>query len=515
MSQLNYEELIKKYDCKHLSLDLVEKMIKDRKIRIAVCRESFYIFFHFYFAHYVKYETAPFQREIFHLAEQKGSKNLFVIAFRGSGKSTILTTAYPIWAILGEQQKKFVLILCQTRSQAKQHMMNLKRELESNQLLKNDLGPFQEETDEWGSSSLVFSRLNVRVTAASTEQSIRGLRHNQHRPDLIVGDDVEDLASSKTREGRQKVSQWLTGEVIPAGDKNTRLVIVGNLLHEDSLLVRLKNDIGEGLIEGTYREYPLLDEKEVCAWPGKYPATADIEAEKKKLGNEIAWQREYLLRIIPSDEQLVHPSWIQYYDKLPPKTHKAYRCTYVSVDLAISKKEAADYTAIVSAMVFGRADRLRIYILPNPIIKKITFPEQVDLLKIYSKTAMDESRDILLVEGVGYQDALPQMLETLGIKATAVKPSTDKRTRLALIAPLIRSGKVKFPRVGAEEIIRQITGFGVEKHDDAADALSMLVSKISEIHFHEGTWIMFTLGPGSFEDNAVFYDNYVDIGDEF
>ena len=161
MTQLNYQQLLKKYNCNHLPLDLIEKMIKDRKVRIAICRQSFFIFFHFYFAHYVKHETAPFQREIFYLIEQEKDKNLFIIAFRGSGKSTILTTAYPIWSILGEQQKKFVLILCQTKSQAKQHMMNLRRELEGNQLLKSDLGPFQEESDEWGSTSLVFSKLNV------------------------------------------------------------------------------------------------------------------------------------------------------------------------------------------------------------------------------------------------------------------------------------------------------------------------------------------------------------------
>src|SRR4029077_1827283 len=105
---------------------------------------------------------------------------------------------------------------------------------------------FQEENDEWGSVSLVFSKLNARITAASSEQSIRGLRHNQHRPDLIVGDDLEDMASVKTKEGRQKTYQWFTGEAIPAGDKNTRTIIVGNLLHEDSLLMHLKRNIDEG-----------------------------------------------------------------------------------------------------------------------------------------------------------------------------------------------------------------------------------------------------------------------------
>ena len=116
-----------------------EKMIKDRRIRRAITTNSHLAFFHFYFAHYVKYPTAPFQREIFRLSEQEEIKSLYIVAFRGSGKSTIITTSYPIWAILGKQQKKFVIILSQTQIQAKQHLINLKRELENNELLKRDL----------------------------------------------------------------------------------------------------------------------------------------------------------------------------------------------------------------------------------------------------------------------------------------------------------------------------------------------------------------------------------------
>jgi len=40
--------------------NLFNKMFNDRDIRIAITRESHLYFFNFYFAHYVKYETAPF-----------------------------------------------------------------------------------------------------------------------------------------------------------------------------------------------------------------------------------------------------------------------------------------------------------------------------------------------------------------------------------------------------------------------------------------------------------------------
>ncbi len=490
-------------------------MINDRIVRTSITRESHLYFFHLYFAHYVKYATADFQKEIIALTENNLVKNLFIVAFRGSGKSTIITTSYPIWSILGRQQKKFVLILCHTRSQAKQHMMNLRRELENNQLLRSDLGPFQEENDEWGSSSLVFSNYGARITVASAEQSVRGLRHNQYRPDLIICDDVEDISSTKTREGRQKTHQWLTGEVIPAGDRDTRLIIIGNLLHEDSLLMRVADDLKKGNLTGEYRRYPLLDDNEAILWPGKFPSMTEIEEERQKVGNDVAWQREYLLNIIPDDDQVIDPNWINYYDALPPITHRAYRGTYAAVDLAISKNETADYTAVVSAMIFGRAEKLRIYILPNPIIKKLNFPEQVDLLRSMKATTLSSRHDMLYVESIGYQDALAQMLETMNIKAVAVRPTADKRTRLALTAPMIRSGKVKFPRTGAEEIIEQIVGFGVEKHDDAADALSMLLNQIAEEHYREPTWIMAAIGPGTTDDDIVRYSDYVDIGDQY
>lgn len=463
--------------------EMIETMIKDKKVRVAITKKSHWYFFHFYFAHYVKYATAGFHNEMFDLTENESLGNFFLVAFRGCGKSTILTTSYPIWAILGEQQKKFVLILCQTQSQAKQHMMNLRRELENNPVLKNDLGPFREESDEWGSSSLVFSKSNARITAASSEQSIRGLRHNQHRPDLIICDDVEDIASTKTREGRNKTYQWLTSEVIPTGDRNTRLVVVGNLLHEDSLLMRIKEDIEKEKIKGIFKACPLVKNGEIM-WPGKYPTMADIEEEKKKAGNEFAWEREYMLRIVPAEDQAILPEWIQYYDEIPPKkavfgpyeTHTEIR---IGVDLAISQRDTADYTAMIPALLVEGKSGYNIYILPKIINRKMTFPETIETCKVINTSYQEEgdSLPVFVIEDVAYQRALPQQLAHEGIhNVHTTRPGNqDKRTRLVLTANLIKNGRVKFPRYGAEELINQIVNFGVEKHDDLADAFSGLV----------------------------------------
>lgn len=483
-----------------LTEQLADRMFRDRKVRQAITRDSHLLFFHFYFAHYVTCETALFHFELFKLTEDESIKNLVVVAFRGSSKSTLMTMSYPLWAILGKQQKKFILILCQTRSQAKQHMMNVKRELEGNVLLKNDLGPFQEENDEWGSSSLVFSRLNARITAASTEQSIRGLRHNQYRPDVIIGDDLEDLASTRTHEARQKTYDWLTGEALPAGNLQTRLILIGNFLHEDALLPRMKRQIDAGNIKGIFRAYPLIRDDETISWPGMYPTQASIEELRRKEGEE-AFLREYQLKIISPAGQVVKPEWIQYYDPLHMPDLPAYRYTIISADLASSQKDTADYTAIVSARVYGYEKDLRVLILPNPINERLLFPPSIIKLKnLYDEMSRDGNTVKLVIEDVGFQAVTVHQLNDDGYPAQGWHPgSTDKHARLTAYSITIQHGQVMFPKQGAESLVRQIVGFGSEAHDDLVDAFTMLLAVVKEDKTHPPVRIKWV---GNFWDNV-------------
>lgn len=130
-------------------------------------------------------------------------------------------------------------------------------------------------------------------------------------------------------------------------------------------------------------------------------------------------------------------------------------------------------------------------------------------MKDIRNTQMTKRSDELFVESVAYQEALPQMLEHHGIKATAIKPKGDKRTRLALTSTAIKSGIIKFPRQGCEQLIEQLVGFGVEKHDDLADAFSLLINATMEKHTKEGTILMFFLGGD--DDSTVYYSDYVDV----
>ncbi len=459
---------------------IIEKMIKDKDFRITLSKKSHYWFFHFYFGQYVTYRTANFQKRMFGITEDEKNNMAVIVAFRGSAKSTIFTLSYALWSILGKQNKKFVIILSQTQKQAKQHLMNLRTELEKNIILSRDLGPFREESDEWGGYSLVISNYGARISAASNEQSIRGIKHLQFRPDVIIADDVEDLNSVKNQEGRDKTYNWFKGDIIPAGNTNTKIIVIGNLLHEDSLLKRLQREIENNTLNGIYREFPLLNESGKPLWPDKFPNENEINKEKMKIGNEIAWQREYLLRIVSDTGRVIYPKWIHYYDNLPTES-ESFMYAATGIDLAISERESACYTAMVSAKVYGRGENMKIYILPYPINERMDSPTTLKKVKEISEKLGNGQRTELFIEDVGYQRSLIQNLQNENYPAVGFPTlGQDKRARLATVAPAIENGVVLFPRQGAEILINQLIGFGIEKYNDLADAFVIIVSKSIE-----------------------------------
>jgi predicted phage terminase large subunit-like protein len=456
---------------------IVKEMIMNQKIRINIVKQNFLLFFHFYFAHYIKYPTADFQKDILNHLD-RDEQDLFVVAFRNSAKSTIVTTAFPVWALLGKLEKHFIVIVCQTKEQSKLHMNSLKQELEANELLKRDLGPFKEESNEWNAGSLKFTNTGAKIMIASLEQSIRGLRNSQSRPDLIILDDIEDMSSVKTRSNRNKTYQWLKGELIPAGDRDTRLVIVGNLLHEDSLLKRLEEEVREEKLTATFMTIPLVNESGVSTWPGKYPTQKEIEDERKKIGNEIAWRREYLLEIIPDDEAVIFKEWITRYDKLPSQEEIVE--IRVTIDPAVSLKDTADYTAILTGITTGYGGDMKIYLLPNPSNKRMTVPQLLEWCKEWQDIIIQRFNKYpsFYVESVGTQKGVVQLLTHIGLMAYEVPSHVDKRARLSLAGAHLQNGNILFPQKGCAVLEDQLLNFGVEKYDDLADAFSMMANSI-------------------------------------
>jgi len=393
-----------------------------------------------------------------------------VLGFRGSAKSTIGSTAFALWAALERPDLyPFIVLIADTARQAGLKIDAIKSELETNALLIEDYGyqppPAHEEfKDNWQAKNIVLAN-GVRVMAFSRGQKIRGILHREHRPKLVIVDDPEDLEWIRTDENRDKTERWFTGEVIPAMDaKASKLVLLGNFLHNDALIARVQRN-------PLFRSFafPAADDAGNPLWPSVYPDKAALDRQRQKVG-EVAWQREYMLRVVSEEGQDVRESDIHFYDELPFNDGNSLAH---GVDLAISTKESADCTAVVSGELAWPAGKLEIYIYPHPVNRRMSFHDTIDALDNLRHSSRMASE--FFVEAVQYQKAAIEEMERRAFGVTAMVPIKDKRARLRVAARYIKNGTVKFPRTGCEDLVMQLLGFGIEKHDDLVDALVYLI----------------------------------------
>lgn len=471
--------------------------INDYYVRRALVKEGgFFAFCLIYFSHYFQLEPALFHPELAINLEDQYNRFLEIIGARGVAKSTYGSLAFPVYAALEQPEKyPFIIPVADTSAQSSMNIANIKNELENNKLLLQDYGkiefdpvkddspedPTLESGEEWQARNMLLNN-GVRILARSRGQKIRGLRHRQHRPKLIVVDDPEDLKWVRFKENRDETDKWMRGEVIPSIDTlSGRIILIGNYLHDDALMSRIKK---LGIFKTL--EYPLINDAGICQWPAQYPTQESID-KARKLAGETAWQREYMLKVVPDEGAEVEPKDIHYYDEFPmtliPGTNQIAVDDSLrgirghGVDLAISTKASADYTSVVSGDVFHVDEYPKIYIIPHPTNAHMDFHTTIETLRLVPQGG---GAHLFFVESVAYQLAAIQEMERAGMPVIAIKPMADKRSRLRVVARYIKNGTVLFPRTGCEELLNQLLNFGVEKHDDMADAFVYLITGLVE-----------------------------------
>lgn len=465
-----------------LTYPQLEALVNDPEIRRAAAK-TLKGFCLTYLPHHFPADLSDFFDEMAGALQDHDQRRLEIIGFRGCAKSTMASLALVLWAALEHPDRyPFIIMLADTRGQASINAATVQHELRNNDLILRDYGhlkyrklddprpePTLESDEDWQAMNCVLDN-GVRILSRSRGQKIRGLKHRQHRPSLIVADDVEDLDWVRTQENRDKSDRWFRGNVLPSVDEqHGRAVLIGNWLHTDGLMARLKNT---GIF--TVLEFPLLREGEGgeidrCTWKAKYPTQEAINAKRQELG-DIGFRREMLLQVVPEEGQDVLPEDITYYDEPPfdDGNHLAH-----GVDLAISTKESADYTAIVSGEVTWPDGKTELYIQPHPIIRHMTFTQTMEALDNVRRSTNMSSE--FFVEAVAFQQVAIEEMERRAFSVQAMHPIKDKRARLRVAARYIKMGVVKFPRTGCEQLLTQLLGFGAEKHDDAVDALVYLI----------------------------------------
>lgn len=441
-------------------------MEKQKKYNVDELNKALIGFFATSLPHYITVPSAPYHFELCSILADPNEQLLEVIGFRGSTKTTLSSLALPLWASLTGRYK-FIVIINDTAEQVRGNLYNIKTELENNVYIRKNF-PDIKLGETWSEYNLLLSN-GVRIIGRSRGQNIRGIRHKQYRPDLVIVDDPENLQQVKTKENRDKTQAWFNAEVIPAvQESNSKLIVIGNLLHNDGFMARLsKNPLFKVVT------IPLIDEKGNCTWLGKYPDQASLDRQRIKVG-ETAWAREYLLKIISPDEQVIKE--VSYYSTLPE-----IRTIAIGVDLAISKKETADYTSIT---IIAESANSKYYVLENRR-GRWNFNETMEqVYKVWCDyKALHEDKTFKLgMEDVAYQkSAIEEFGRRYQIHPTPVKQHTDKRARLETLVPYFVNDQVFFKESGQEQLVNEVLYFGVEPHDDCVDsfeiAMRLLINK--------------------------------------
>lgn len=460
------------------------RCLNDPAFRAQATRENHALFFAVYLHSHLEYPIAPFHREIFKWTQGRHFELIVVAAFRGAGKSTICTVSLPLWMVLGKLEKKYVIIVARTQEQARRLIANIIKEIEENSLLRRDLGPLQYDKDEQRRFSIELGKYKALIQAVSLDQSIRGLKYGSRRPDAIICDDLEDSDAARTQEGRDAVFRRFTGEILPMRDtERADVVVVGNTVHQEGLILRLGKQIIDGERPGKFGRYPIADGG-MPLWPGKFKDIAAVEGERAKIGDEAMWRREYLLDPRSGLESIVKEEWLQTWHTLPDSESRRQSAVVMGVDLAFSTGPHSDCTAVVPAKVFWTGEDFEIYVLPEIVNARLEpMQSQEKVVSLAKGLSAGEPRTVsIFTEDFGAQRLYIEQWQREDCQAEGIPlRGMSKEDRMAIAAPYIQRGKILFPAQGAELLKSQIVGLGIERHDDLADALTVLLLGVREM----------------------------------
>ena len=289
------------------------------------------------FAHRHPDATPPFHFEI--IDDLHGpAPRVLELAFRGAAKSTIAEEAIT----LGACYRRFrnFIIVGESATRACDRLRAIKHELDFNENLATMFGNLHGPT--WNEDKVVLSN-GVVIQAFGRGQSLRGVKHEDVRPDGCLIDDLEDEESVNSIEQRDKTQRWLMRTLLPALAPNAKVCMLANLLDPDCLAVRLRKS-GSWLV----REYPwehLTPEGDrVATWPGRFSLEHidQTRLEYTKAGMLNEYMQEYMVEAIDPSTRVFTSAIL----KIEPRT-RTWEPTYAMYDPARTVKASSAHTGKV------------------------------------------------------------------------------------------------------------------------------------------------------------------------
>ena len=338
------------------------------------------------------------------------------------------------------------LLISATEAIAVEQLRYIKQELESNEKLRFYFG--DQVTDKWTQDEVRLKNGN-RIMAKGQGFQIRGLH-----PSHVTCDDLES-EHVVSQDQRTKLSYWFHTTLMGALGPECQLMVVGTVLHPQSLLKDLeKKDVW------LVRKYTALDENGKSIWEEKAPTEWLL---KLKADNEYAFQQEFMNNPLRSGETVFKEEWLQLRVPYPPPVTEL---VYTAIDPAISKADGSCETAIVTFGVVGN----KIYELESKSGKWST-DETLEEVKLTTRTWAPM---MVGVEEQAYQKALSEIIarHCPWLTIHPFRADKDKRRRAMGITGMFQRGHVFLQ---SEKLIEQLTLFTGSSHDGLVDLVDAAV----------------------------------------
>ena len=434
-------------------------------------RENIHLFGWFVARPYFPLETPLFHKEILDLISDKNNRRIGAIAPRGHAKSTTVDMTYPMWAGCFEQEE-FIVIISDTYTQAAEFINALKDEFEHNPKIKWLFGDMK--GDDWQDGEFVLSN-GIKYAAKGSGMKIRGIRHRHTRPTLMIFDDIENDENIKSAEQRQKLYHWFTKAAIPALARGGRAVIIGTILHFDSLVnkVMKQQDVFKSWQTRVF--YAITTEEdgtERALWPEhrsleKLRAMRDDPGDQDFIGS-ITFAQEYQHKPFSEEDAIIQPDWIKECEPSQVPDKHARLARVLTIDPAASERQTADFTAMIVADLYTDGNVYIRAIRNQRTSPSVTADTIRELDEIYKPQVIGIEKGAL---GLVFRDLLE------GLPVIGLEPDKDKVRRLLAVSRFFEAGRVYTVKniQNGQAFREQLIEFPKGTHDDMVDAAAYAV----------------------------------------
>ena len=432
-----------------------------------------------------------------------------IAAPRGHAKSTNFTFKDTLHAIV-YQYKHYPIILSDSSDQAEGFLTDIKTELEENRNIIEDFGVLKGKVWKTG---VILTSTDIKVEAIGSGKKIRGRRHRNWRPDLIVLDDIENDENVNTPDQRKKLENWFYKAVSKAGDTYTDIVYIGTILHYDSLLSKVLKNPEYHCVK--YRGVISFSDNHKLwnAWETIYTnlenenrqedAQEFFEANREEMleGTEVLWEAKlsyYDLMIIKisegeasfnseiqndpidPDSCTFNEEWFDFYDENSTDFSSPEFVIVGSNDPSLGKNKKSDTSSIIALAKNLKTGYM--YIVEASIEKRKPDTIIEDAIEMSKRMKRDLKKPFHTfgVETVQFQYYFKDVMAKKSVEAGEYLPieeinsTQNKNVRIESLQPFIKNKYLKF-NAKHKTLLQQFKEYPMGKNDDGPDGVEMAV----------------------------------------